>query len=72
MQIALTEDEMRTLRAAVDRAVRVVEDELVHTEAPNLQHALDRDYRALVALRDKLVGEDRATPVEARISAAPI
>ena len=72
MQIDLSADEMRTLRAAIDRAVKRVEDELVHTEAPSLQHALNRDYQKLVALRDRLVGEGRITPVEGRISGAAI
>ena len=72
MQIDLSPDEMRTLRFALDHAVKAIENELVHTEAPSLQHALNRDYQALVALRDKLVGEGRTTPIEGRSSAAAI
>jgi hypothetical protein len=72
MPIDLSADEMRTLRVALERAVKRMEDELVHTEAPSLQHALNRDYQKLVALRDRLVGEGRATPVEGRISSATI
>jgi hypothetical protein len=67
MQIDLSADEMRTLRAAIDRAVKLMENELVHTEARELRHALNGDYEKLVALRDRFVGDGRTTPLEGRI-----
>lgn len=51
MRVQLTPDEAKTLKAALDRTLQTMEYELVHTEAPSLQHALNRDYQSLRALR---------------------
>jgi len=61
MIVELDAEEVRALGMALDRAVKTFENELVHTEAPALQHALGRDYRQIVALRDRLLHETKTT-----------
>ena len=56
MTIELSTEESKTLRMALDRAIRAFENELVHTEAPALQHELAHDFERLVALRDRVFG----------------
>jgi hypothetical protein len=51
MRVQLTPDEAQTLKAALDRTLVAVEHELACTDAPSLQHALNRDYEKLTALR---------------------
>ncbi len=52
MKIDLTFDELDVLEAALSRALTVMENELVHTEAPSLQHALAKDVKELRSVRD--------------------
>jgi hypothetical protein len=54
MHLELTPEEATMLRAALDRVLHTVERELVRTDAPALQHALNRDFERLRALRQRL------------------
>jgi hypothetical protein len=66
MRVQLTPQEAKTLKAALDRTLLALEFELAHTEAPSLQHALNRDYQDLRALRARFGFDqemiDRHTP----------
>ena len=55
MKIDLTFDELSTLKTAVTRALNIMENELAHTEAPSLQHALAADVERLRGVRDLIV-----------------
>jgi len=70
MTLDLSRDEMQTLKTAIDRAVQLLENELAHTDAPSMQHALNADYRRLVDLRDRMFGPTMQE--QQRISAAVI
>jgi hypothetical protein len=59
MRIDLDFEELDTLRNALNRAIKMTENELVHTEAPRLQHAIAADYERLQRLRD-LIAEQSA------------
>jgi hypothetical protein len=50
----LTEQEARFLRSQLGRHLEEVDDELVHTDTRELQHALHRDLDHLKALLAKL------------------
>jgi hypothetical protein len=54
MHIDLSPDEASTLRTALDRVLRVMENELAHTEAPTLQRDLHQDVERVQRLRDRL------------------
>lgn len=47
MKIDLTFDELDVLETALSRALNIMENELVHTEAPSLQHAIAKDLTEL-------------------------
>ncbi len=51
MHVQLTPSEAKTLKAALDRTLVALEHELAYTDAPALQHALNRDFQNLRALR---------------------
>jgi len=66
MRLDLDFEELDTLRIAVDRAMKMMENELVHTEAPPLQHALAADYARLRRLRDDIVEQTTVHPIVER------
>jgi hypothetical protein len=59
MQLQLTNEETVVLKTTLDRAIHQMERELVRTDAPSLQHALNKDFERLRALRQRL---DKGTP----------
>jgi hypothetical protein len=59
MHLDLTQDETKILKSTLDRAIHVTEMELVRTDAPALQHSLNRDFEQLKQLRRRL---DAAKP----------
>lgn len=59
--IALTEDEVLELRNALDRYLSIMQDEIAHTEAPPLRHALKDDIEAIQRVRRKLDAHADAT-----------
>lgn len=54
LSLQLTQDEARFLSNQLARGLRVLEDELVHTEAVAMQHELAVDLDRLRALYDRL------------------
>ena len=54
MQIDLTEEELLTLRQALDRVTDVLEHELIRTDNPRMQHAAAREFDRARQLRDRL------------------
>jgi hypothetical protein len=65
MRIDLDFEELDTLRSALDRAMKMMENELVHTEAPRLQHELAADYERLQRLRSLIERQSMPySPVE--------
>jgi hypothetical protein len=62
MHLDLSPDEARFLKAQLARHLAEVEDELVHTEARDLQTALATDLERLRTIEDRLAHliEDRA------------
>ncbi len=60
MRINLTLEELDTLRSALDRALKAMESELVHTDAIRLQHAIAADYERLRMLRHNII--EQTTP----------
>jgi len=63
MRLDLDFEELDTLRMALDRAMKVMENELVHTEAPPLQHAIAADFEKLRRLRDDVIEQTTVHPV---------
>ena len=62
MDLSLRADEVALLKTTLDRVLRDLERELVRTDAPALQHALNGDVERLRLLRQRLdarVGEAR-------------
>ena len=51
--IAMSSEELGTLKSALDRVLLLMENELVHTEAPSLQHALNADFERVRRLRQR-------------------
>jgi hypothetical protein len=68
MHIDLTFDELSTLKTGLDRALSVMENELIHTDAPSLQHALASDVSRLRSVRDLIVEQSMPTVSRARPS----
>lgn len=62
MRIDLTFEELDTLRTALDRALKTMENELVHTDAIRLQHALAADYERLRMLRHTIIEQTTPRP----------
>ncbi len=54
MELLLDPDELVLLKKTLDRTLHDVERELVRTDAPSLQHALNKDFELLQALRRRL------------------
>lgn len=54
MHIELSQEELVTLKSALDRALHQLDAELVRTDAPTLQHALAADVERLRRVRDRL------------------
>lgn len=54
MHIELSQEELVTLKSALDRTLHQLDAELVRTDAPTLQHALAADVERLRRVRDRL------------------
>lgn len=54
MELMLDPEELVLLKRTLDRSLRDVERELVRTDAPSLQHALNADFEKLHTLRKRL------------------
>lgn len=57
MRLDLDFEELDTLRIALERAMKLMENELVHTDAPSLQHAIAADYARLRRVRDDILDQ---------------
>lgn len=62
MKIDLTFEELAVLETALDRTLGIMENELVHTDAPALQHELAADVRRVREVRELIRGQSRARP----------
>ena len=54
MDLSLRADEVVLLKTTLDRVLHDLERELVRTDAPALQHALNGDFERLRSLRQRL------------------
>lgn len=54
MTIDLSNDEVTLLRQVLDRELDALTRELVRTDAPALQHALNADVERLARLRNRI------------------
>jgi hypothetical protein len=54
MHIEFSDDEIKTLKKTLDRAIYDTERELVRTDAPTMQHELNADFRRLQQIRGRL------------------
>lgn len=62
MHIELSTEELATLKTAVDRMIRVLDAELVRTDAPSMQHAAAADVDRLRRVRERLEPGESARP----------
>ena len=63
MQLDLSDEEARLLQLHLERHIKRVDDELVHTDSRTMQRALARDEARLLSILEKL---------EARLGSAPL
>ena len=66
MHLELTDEEARMLALHLERHIKRVDDELVHTDSRQMQRELAHDERRLVAILEKLEGaiHDVAVPLD--------